>query len=134
MNYISIFILFIFSSTHVFANDFIGEFKGTEDVVIKCQNRAWNKSETRNWQTTHSDLNDKTFKILTKTGGGTYMGEAKIDGNTAIGKFTGKDGFGNSCNGEFTNTINADELRAKVSGSCPSVDCKFTSDVTAKRR
>ncbi len=137
MKLLSLSVFFIIVSQYVYAEgseDFIGKFKGTEKSVITCENSSWNKSESRNWQTTHSDLNDNTYKILTKVAGGTYKGEGTIAGGSATGTFKGKDGFGNSCSGEFTDTINGDELKATISGSCPSVKCDFTGDVTAKRQ
>lgn len=137
MKNFNLLILFSFVCHHALAEDagnFIGTFKGEEKVVITCENASWNKSETRDWTSIHSDLNGDSFKTLTKVAGGTYNGEGTISSNTATGTFSGKDGFGNPCSGEFTDTINGDDLTAKVNGTCPSVKCDFTSKITAKRQ
>jgi len=137
MKYFSLTIFLIILSQYVYAEgpeDFMGKFAGTEKVVITCSNASWNKSETRAWKTNHSDLNGNNFKGLTETGGGKYNVEGAISGNTATGTFKGKDGFGNACSGDFTDTLNGDELKASINGSCPSVKCEFKGDVTAKRK
>jgi len=130
--------IFLFTiSQYVYAEgpeDFIGKFKGSEAVVITCQNSAWNKSETRPWETNHSDLNGNSFKGVTKSGGGKYDVEGTISGNTATGTFKGKDGHGNACNGNFTDTLDDDQLTVTITGNCPSVNCEFKGDVTAKRQ
>ena len=114
--------------------DFIGSFKGSEDVVITCSNAAWNKTENRSWTSTHKDLNGDSFRGLTRTGGGQYDVKGTINGNIATGTFKGKDGFGNPCNGEFTDTLNGDELTVISNGKCPTVGCEFSGQVKAKKQ
>ena len=137
MKYSVIFISSLIFHTNAFAEHpahYLGKFAGTEKIVITCSNTAWNKSETRKWKTNHSDLNGNSYKGLTEAGGGKYKVEGTISGINATGTFKGKDGFGNACSGDFTDTLNGDELKAIVNGSCPSVKCEFTGDVTAKRQ
>ncbi len=114
--------------------DYLGTFKGSEGVVITCQNSAWNNSENRSWTTTNSDVSGGKLKGETRTGGGRYYGEGTISGNTVTGTFKGKDGHGNACNGTFTDTLDGDQLSATITGSCPSVNCEFKGEVTAKRQ
>lgn len=114
--------------------DFIGSFKGSEDVIVTCSNAAWNKTETRGWTSVHKDLNGDSFKGLTRTGGGQYDVEGTINGNMATGTFKGKDGFGNPCTGEFTDMLNGDELTATINGKCPTVGCEFSGQVKAKKQ
>ena len=128
--------LFIISQGVIAENDdhYLGNFKGSEDFAVTCSNSAWNNSGNRSWSVNHYEVNGNKYKGTIRTDGGQYQAEGTISGNSATGTFTGKDKNGNTCNGEFSNTLESDQLKASAKGSCPSVGCTFTGEVTATRQ
>ena len=127
--------IFIFHST-VFAETSIytGEFTGTEVFNIKCTDHSLDNKGARNWNIINGEPEGNRYKAVIKTGGSTYNAVGTITKNTSIGVFEGKDASGNDCNGRFSSAINGNELRSVSRGSCPEINCNFTSNITATRQ
>ena len=128
--------LFIISQVAIAEDSeaYLGKFKGSEDFAVTCSNSAWNSSGNCPWSVDHYEVKGNKYEGKIVTGGGRYEAEGTISGNSATGTFKGKDKNGNACNGEFSNTLEGNQLKANGKGSCPSVNCTFTGEISATRQ
>jgi len=137
MKYFSFTIFLIIVSQYVYAEgseDYLGEFVGSEDVVITCDNSSWNWSGNRPWKVKHTEVNGNSYKGIIQVYGGKYAVDGTINGTSATGTFDGKDKFGNSCSGTFSNTLDGDQLKGTGKGNCPASKCEFEGNITATRK
>ncbi len=134
----SLFVFFMIGmSTNVFADDpnWQGSFAGTEELTVtNCSNSSWNGTSSRVWSVNHTEVNGNAYKGNGRAGGGDWSVEGNISGNTATGTFKGKDTYGNAFSGEFSNTLDGNQLTSNTKGSTPSIGCNFTGKVTATRK
>ncbi|MBA3599076.1 MAG: hypothetical protein H0W40_17130 [Methylibium sp.] len=115
-----------------FAQGIVGNFKGTEKLVVSnCG--SYNGTSTNAWWANHSDLDGASYTIKSGTSGSSFSGSAELNGNTSTGKVSGVDKQGNAWTATTVTTLDGDKLSGKSAGSAAGTPCTFTNQFEAAR-